>query len=333
MRTAAAGAVVWLVALVAAVGIGGRDVLLDALLMLAPLVVVPLAVHLARQPRHDGTLSLPHRLAERACVPAAALVAVAVVAPRTGDAPHLVHGALVVPWLIVTVLIAVAGVVRLADRGRAPWAEVVVDAGMVFTAIGGVWLAVDRLDVAFLGFGGVIATLTAVHFHYAALALAVLAGQSLRSTGGPVVTATAVVGYLVGIPAVALGITIGGPAELPATIWLTAGVLAVAIAQWRAAARVHTTPGSGTARLGAVGLRISSVSLTVGMGLAVAYATGQALPAWSGLAIPFMIATHGVVNGIGGVLVGLLSWSLLSAAAAPDGRPTSGPPTPHTTRT
>ncbi len=78
------------------------------------------------------------------------------------------------------------------------------------------------------------------------------------------------------------------------------GVAALTLGRVRAD-RVASVP--------AVLLAVSSLSVVVGMALAIRYALGE----WSGdqdLTIARMVEVHGVANGLGFVTLGLLGWSL-----------------------
>jgi hypothetical protein len=58
-------------------------------------------------------------------------------------------------------------------------------------------------------------------------------------------------------------------------------------------------------------MTLSSVALAAGMALAGAYAVGEFRETlWLG--IPVMAWSHGLLNGVGFVLCGLLAWSLES---------------------
>ena len=57
-------------------------------------------------------------------------------------------------------------------------------AGLVYLAVGGVWTVIARAGLRPLGFPDLIVLLTAVHFHYAGFALPVLAGLVARASGG-----------------------------------------------------------------------------------------------------------------------------------------------------
>ncbi|HEU4418629.1 MAG TPA: YndJ family transporter, partial [Planctomycetota bacterium] len=52
-------------------------------------------------------------------------------------APGAAAAWLAVPWLLFTLLIALLGLLHAAERGGGPAAELAIDAGLVFLAVGG----------------------------------------------------------------------------------------------------------------------------------------------------------------------------------------------------
>lgn len=135
---AALGAVGWL-ALVAVGELGaGR-----ALSALAILVVAPLAVRLADTPDRDGRRSRWYALAVLG-QPLAALPAVGSLTLAAGP----MAAAAAVPWALATLAVAGFGLWRSLGRGPWPLAELAIDAGLAYVALGGVVLVLDRSGVA-----------------------------------------------------------------------------------------------------------------------------------------------------------------------------------------
>jgi hypothetical protein len=173
---------------------------------------------------------------------------------------------------------------------------------MVFLAVGGGWATLSRYGARPLDFSAVIVLLTAAHFHYAGFARPLLTGLAGRDRPG-VPARLAAWSVMLGVPLVALGITVGR--ELPVVEWLaasflSAGCLLVCFLQLRAAAR------------GGFGVRkvlpaVSGLALVAGMALAATYALGvYRHAAW--LSIDTMIPWHGSLNALGFALPGLLAW-------------------------
>ena len=288
----------------------------QALLLLAPLVPVPLILGLARpDPEEPRSPTLLWRAAVALQLPAALSLGAAHALPRGFAA-----AALAAPWLGVTALIALHGALRLARRWRRGGPDLLpglaVDAGLVYVAVGGGWAVLDRWGVRPLEFEPVIVLLTAIHFHYAGLCLPVLTGLAGRAVGGRAAGAAAA-GVIVGVPAVAAGITatqLGlGPALEGAAAWATAlaGLLSASL-HLRLASR--SGPPAAARALWA----LAGAALGASMVLAGLYGTRALFPV-AGLDIPWMRALHGSANAIGFALAGVLGWVLAERAGGAGG--------------
>jgi len=287
------GAGVWLMtAAAAAAGLGDLS-LIEVLLLLAPLVLVPLAMEVAG--RH-GPARWFRLAAAVALVPALLL-------DRGGWA-----AALAVPWLGCSVAFAVV-VLRDWNRARdlhpAALARV---ASAAYLVVGATWLVGSRLGVEPFGIGEPIVQLTAVHFHFAGFVAALLAARTCEAAKGSRWATVATLCTIGAPPVVAAGFTtgsavfqIGGATLLAAGLWILAGVLLIVVAP-------ATAPGAAR-----VLLRISALAVVAPMVLAVSWAAGQHLgvPA---LDIPTMARIHGTVNAFGFALAGLLGWVARDAA-------------------
>lgn len=273
---------------------------IPAVLLLAVLVVVPVAVPLlpALRPRHAT-------IAVGAAVPAAVAVLLD---------PGALAAALTLPWL------AAAGVGALVllrwwwDGPRSGRTLTWPVAG-AYLVVGAAWLLADRLDVRPVGVLPPFVVLTAVHFHYAGFAAATLAACLLRRRPDDRVAQVAALATVGTPPLVALGFTSLPVLQVLGAILLTVGLWLVAWTTVR-----HVAPSSpGPSRLL---LWVSSLSVLAPMVLAVQWAVGHNLgtPA---LSIPDMARTHGVVNAVGFALAGLLGWRL-----GPGRAPVVSPPRP-----
>ncbi len=288
LRLAAIGSAVWLaVALATAPGV--VDLTLgDVLLLLAPLVLVP--VGLLARGRSDGRTAGQLRLAAAALVFPALLI-------DTG-APA---GALVVPWLAVALELFVVAAIGWLDRPDFRPAALARLASPVYLVVGATWLMASRLGLEPVGIGEPIVELTAVHFHYAGFAAALLAARTCEAAGGR----WAIAGTLLTIaspPIVAVGFTTGsalaqisGAVLLSFGVWIVAGLTAGVVAP--------RTAGAGARAL----LYLSSAAVVAPMVLAVFWAAGQHydVPA---LDVPAMARIHGTLNAFGFSLAGLLGW-------------------------
>ena len=307
--SASLGGLVWLLAL--CVWIPGWLALdtLKVLLLLALLVIAPLAVPLAASPQ-KGRL---HRSLYRLVVilqPFAALIGGASFLLGAGPLAAAAAGV----WLLFTALIALVGLLRLFGKGSVALADVCLSAALVYLPIGGAWLALARLGVQPLGFGLHTDLLTAVHFHYIPLAALLITGltcQALPAAPGSVwraISRIAALGVLVNPLLVAAGITLTQVTgkdilESAAAALLALSLIAVGLLSLR-----FIIPN--TALLPAKGLiLVSSTAVCFTMLSAGAYALGNATGAWA-ITIDQMIAIHGWINALIFGFCGLLGWRL-----------------------
>jgi hypothetical protein len=276
-----------------------------ALLLLAPLVVIPLGLALL-PPASETQAARLWRVAACVQLPAALLV----LGVYRG-APGVVAAACAVPWLGFTLLLALLGGLRLRACRRGT-AELCANIALLYLAVGGAWLVLSALDARPLTLSADIVRATAVHFHYAGFALPLLAGLTAHTLGSRPARFAAV-SVLLGVPLVAAGITLSA-FGLPLPEWLAAWFLAGAGVLL---AVLHPALAARSRRPGVrLLLVVSSLSLLAGMSLAGLYALGNALGAgW--LDIAWMVRTHGVLNAFGFALPGLLAWNLPPGTPAP----------------
>lgn len=274
-----------------------------ALLLFAALVLVPLALEFFAEAESPVRSTRLLGLANALQLPAALLmVAACWVQPGAGAA------ALAVPWVIFTLLLAATGLLRVRQGGlKRELHLLAADAALIFSAVGGAWTLADRSGFRPLGFDPTVVALTAVHFHYAGFLLPLLAGLAQREMWMSRLAARAVVGSVLGVPAVALGITATqrgwNPAlEAGAGCGLALAGMAVAVLHVRLALDAKW-PASARALLGVAG-----VSLFFGMVLAALYASRAFTTPAPWLGIPQMHAIHGSVNAFGFALCSVLGW-------------------------
>jgi hypothetical protein len=237
-------------------------------------------------------------------LPAALLLGWAFLLPQ-----GLPAAALSLPWLATTGLLALLGLARAWHHRRGPLAELCIDAGLVYLAVGGLWATADRAGLRPLDFEPVIVLLTAIHFHYAGFALPILTGLAMRCERG-LLPRLAGFGVVVAVPLVAVGITatqlsFGHLLEcVSAWLMALAGGL-TAYLYWRLA--WHRDRPAVVRGL----WQLSAVSLAGGMVLAALYGSRHHVPmTW--LDIPWMRALHGTTNALGFALAALAGWTLIS---------------------
>jgi hypothetical protein len=275
----------------------------EAMLLLAALVLMPMAWSLVRDFEDTGWAARLWRFDLKVHFPAALLLLAAFLLP---PGPGALLCAL--PWAVVLGIMAVDGILRIRRHGFAPLGLLCRDVGLVYASIGGAWLLADRAGWAPLGFAPEIVLLTAVHFHFAGLVLPVVAGLALNRRPQSRLAQGSTWLVLLGVPLVAVGITtvqLGGPVwvELVAAWVLVLGGLGVA---WQ---HLVLTCVERTVCPAARGLwLVAGLSLAGGMVLAALYASRGYFAPLPWLDIPWMRALHGTLNALGFSLAALLGW-------------------------
>ena len=282
-----------------------------ALLLFAALVLVPLALDLFRDAEETKTIARWFAWIERLQLPAGLLLLVA-----CWLAPGISAAAAALPWVTLTVIMAIIGVMRLGQGGlRRELDGLCRDAALVFAVIGGAWTLADRSGFQPLNFDPAIVALTAVHFHYAGMLLPLFAGLVQRELFFFRFASRAAVGVVLGVPAVAVGITTtqlgAGPSiEAAAGCGLALAGMAVGILHVRIA--TDSRQPVATRLL----LAIAGGSLFVGMVLAGIYAMRAFVAPFPWLGIPQMRMLHGTINALGFGLCGVLAWRRMRRQSA-----------------
>jgi hypothetical protein len=308
---ATAGAAVWAgMAVLARAGIV-RMGAIELLFLFAPLVIVPLGMELGRMLGGTGRVE---EFARRLQPLGAGLAVVAMwLAPGRGA------GLAAAGWMVVCLLMAGGGFVDLArtlwtDAGggaRATYARaasgratrIVMGIARLDLAVGGAWLVASRLGMRPMGIQEPIGLLTAVHFHFAGFATAMIAAATLQfaERRGEQRWLKPVVLMVAGLPVVvAAGFVISPVVKMGAAILFSASVAGLAVAV-RACGRQAEDP---TAR---ILLQVAAGAIFAGIVLSGAYAVADYLGS-DALTIPQMARTHGVLNAVGFCLTGMLGW-------------------------
>ncbi len=280
-----------------------------ALLLFAALVLVPLALELFAETGETGAPVRLLRVAALAELPAALALVVA-----CGIEPGALAAAATLPWVALTGLLAVIGFLRVRrEKWRRPLDGLCADAALFFAAIGGAWTLADRAGWLPLNFRPEIVTLTAVHFHFAGLLLPLMTGLVQRELFFWRVASRAAVGVVLGVPAVAVGITAtqlgwGTSLETAAGCGLALAGMVVGVLHVRLA--VDGRQDLTTRVL----LGVAGSALFLGMVLAMLYSLRTSVLSLPWLGIPQMRLLHGTINALGFGLCGVLAWRRVGRA-------------------
>jgi hypothetical protein len=283
--------------------------IIEILFSLAPLVIVPLGLELIEKTPFRVTAPRLHLLTR------AALLLCALVAVTSFFLPVGIGAALAtVPWLLVCLLNAVSGSLRIFRHGLRPLSQLCCSIGQLYLPIGGIWFLFSRIGARPLGFYEPIVLLTAVHFHYAGFAAAILAGALLRflrlSDSYQRWALNATVGcVLVGPALLAAGFLLGSRAKLAAALVVVIGE--IGLATWTLPVLGRVKPRSAQ-----IFLALSAVSGIAAMLFAGLWAVGE-YPFQPMLNIPQMAQVHGTINAVGFVFCGVFGWTLHVRYAQP----------------
>lgn len=300
------GGLVWLVVAVLSVAGVLPVVLAELYLLLAVLVFVPLGLGLLDASEGYSVL---YRVAAWIQFPAAVMAAAALALPIGS----VLSAGLAVPWLTVTVALALYGLSRVVMHGFGSMTTLAFDAALLYLPVAGVALVLHRLGVS-LGFPHVIILLTSVHYHYAGYVLPLVTGLTLqgllpetkRFGEGRLewVAATTTLVIVINVALIGIGITFSPTLEIVAVVLFTLAVAVFAITTLLEVVPTHSW------RVGAA-LTLASVSLLFTMSLALWYGvyayptTHTSPPVLNLISIPWMIRLHGTMNAFGFALPAL----------------------------
>jgi hypothetical protein len=308
---AIAGAAAWaVIAVLARLGIA-RIGSIELLFLFAPLVIVPLGMELSRAMGVGGWCL---EVARRIQPLAAAMAVLAVCMPPGRKAAIVAAG-----WMVVCGLMAWSGLTDLI-RTLKTRAELVVQIALAVAridlAVGGAWLVASRLGIHPIGIQEPIGLLTAVHFHFAGFATALIAAATLRFVtrgsfippngnrvgwGSRFSWLNAIVILVIGMPyVVAAGFVISRALKMGAAVVFSVSVAAHAVILRGCMKNVSDS----TAR---VLLQIASGAVFAAMIFSAAYAVADFAGIYA-LTIPQMARTHGLLNAFGFCMTGLLGW-------------------------
>lgn len=264
----------------------GQRPLVDAVVVFGLGVIAPLA------------LGRSMRWTAAAVSSAAALV----------SGPGPVATVLAMPALVAAVGSFLSAVASLDVRGIASALARMRSLDALAVLLGPVWavaavgaLLASTARVDLFGIGEPIVRLTAVHYLYAGVGALAVARRLRDERGSTRTTTLALVATALAPPIVAVGFVLGGPVpQIGGAILMTIGV-------W-ASATVLVARAFDGKRAGTSALRLAAgLAPWIPMVFAVAWASAQHVADVPALSIPDMARFHGLANGIGFVLLGLLA--------------------------
>jgi uncharacterized protein (UPF0548 family) len=283
----------------------GQPILIYAALLSSPLVLHLLAVH--------------GWLAERRLVwllPAGIGLAAAQLIDN-----QWIASALTVPWLLISMyyLVRQVGSIisTLQEKAIPRWEAVATLAALAFWVVGAAWAFGDPSGIRPWDFSAEITRLTALHFHFAGLALPVLAGLAHHYAASGTtkwLSKAAIVLVVAGVPLTAAGITttqIGwghGLESIAGVVMSSAGLLTGLVLI------MLGTSGHHAPKVNVAGIEgwllVAGATLFGTMLLSACYALRSVMPL-EFLSINWMRAVHGSLNALVAVPCALIGFMAL----------------------
>ncbi|HEX4543896.1 MAG TPA: YndJ family transporter [Candidatus Acidoferrum sp.] len=298
---AAVGSAVWTVLLAGVYFNQLRLSVFDLLFLLAPWVVVPLALSLVPATNTSRLSGLSASIVKYLVFPGAALTTLSFFL-RDGRWA----GALISVWLLVALALTLDGLERLFTSRMKSFPDFCFAIGEGYGLVGALWLLASRLGLQPVGFHEPIVLLTAVHFHYAGLMAAILAGLAASGTR----TYRAPLYLRIALTCAVLGPGLLGLAFLAGPKWKLAAVGLMVIGECGVALGTFRIGLSDAGTIGGRLLLAGSACVIFGMALAGIWAVGE-YPLHAFVNLEQMARYHGVLNSLGFGLCSLVGWTFL----------------------
>jgi hypothetical protein len=276
--------------------------IIEVLFLLGPWVVVPLGADLVRGVGNPKSSAARDWL----LITAASLTTISFFVDNRTAAAWFASS-----WLLVCAGFAGDGVRRFVSAGTKSFAQFCFAAGEGYLLVAGAWLVASRAGIQLLAFREPIVLLTAVHFHFAGFASAVLAGltyERFHESRWKAALQAALLAVVCGPGILGLAFLLGPKVKLVAALVIALGQFGLAAGMVRVG--IAAKNGSGRWLL-----FVAGASVAAGMILAAVWAVGE-YPLQAFVNIRQMAEFHGVLNAIGFVLCGLLGWLLVGRESA-----------------
>lgn len=270
--------------------------IVELLFLFAPLVVVPLGLELTQ------SLEFPAKTSRAGVLRGFQFFAAIAVGASLWIGPGLAAASLALFWLIACGVLVFSRLIHHSRRYSL--LSLVLDLAHVDLMLGASWFVVSRAGWRPMGFQEPIILLTAIHFHYSGFATAIIAASTLgtaRSRTSHPISLRVLVLLVVLLPfAVAAGFVFSPLLRFVAATVLAVVVIMLAGVLFWLAREFRST-------VARVYVRSAACCAWVAFTLVFLYAIGEYFhQAW--ITIPGMANSHGVLNALGFVLLGLLGW-------------------------
>jgi hypothetical protein len=293
------GAAVWAALAVASLSPRVHLGIIEVLFLLGPWIVVPLGADLIRSAGNSKSSTLRDWI----LIAAALLTTVSFFLDNRTSAAWFASC-----WLLVCAAFAGDGLRRFVRSGTKSFTQFCFAVGEGYLLVAGAWLVASRAGLQLLAFHEPIVFLTAMHFHFAGFASAVLAGLTYERFGASrwkTLSMVALLAVVCGPGILGLAFLLGPKVKLIAALLIALGQL------WLAGAmvRVGIVAKNGSGRWL---LFVAGASVGAGMVLAAVWAIGE-YPLQAFVDIRQMAEFHGVLNAVGFAVCGLVGWTVMNS--------------------
>jgi hypothetical protein len=293
------GAAVWVALALASFSPRVHLGIIEVLFLLGPWIVVPLGADLVSGAENSKSIAVR----DWVLIAAAALTTASFFLDN-----RIVAAWFASSWFLVCAAFAGDGLRRFVMSGTKSFTQFCFAAGEGYLLVAGAWLVASRAGIQLLAFREPIVLLTAVHFHFAGFASAVLAGltyERFRESRWKVFLRVGLLAVVCGPGILGLAFLLGPKWKLVAALLIALGQLGLAGAM--AGVGIAAKNGSGRWLF-----FVAGGSVAAGMILAAVWAIGE-YPLQAFLNIRQMAEFHGVLNAVGFVVCGLIGWRVLKS--------------------
>jgi hypothetical protein len=293
------GATVWVALALASFSPRVHLGIIEVLFLLGPWIMVPLGADLVR----GAGNSQRGAVRDWILIAAAALTTASFFLDNRTAATWFASS-----WLLVCAAFAGDGLWRFVRSRAKSFTQFCFAGGEEYLLVAGIWLVASRAGVQLLAFREPIVLLTAVHFHFAGFASAVLAALTyarLRESRWKALLRVALLAVVCGPGILGLAFMLGPKWKLVAALSIAFGQLVLASGMVRVGFAVKNGSGRWL-------LFVAGASVAAGMVLAAVWAIGE-YPLQAFVNIRQMAEVHGVLNAVGFAVCGLVGWRVLDS--------------------
>ncbi|MER1989158.1 MAG: YndJ family protein [Solibacillus isronensis] len=201
----------------------------------------------------------------------------------------------VLAYLLSTLIVASHGINRFLRRGFVNTAEMMIDIGLIYIVMGGLWFLAFHLQLN-TGFSPIITWLTAIHFHYSAFLLCItvgLIGRLHMTRYYKFCCAVIAAGPML----VAVGITLSRIVEIISVSLYVLAIFSISFMKWP------------LPRMQRLFIRLAFLTLCFTIIWSFLYAYSN-LSGTNLVDIPDMLDFHGLLNCLGFGIAIVIGWSL-----------------------